>query len=373
MELVRLHSGSFRNLSSAALDFASGVNLVLGANGQGKSNLLEALTVLGSLRSFRRARARHMVQHDGEAFSLSGELQGSTSRVRLGVTVEVGPPLRQRLTIDGLPTSVADYLATWPVFSFSAADRDLVSGSPQGRRSLLDRFAFLLRPVVWDDLRVYRRCLVQRNAALGGPEAVLEAWDTRLAEAAARVVTIRRAAVARLREAFAGVYPSLAGADFPNIELGYREETWLSPSDDPGEVAKQYEIRYDETRARDRERGFTGAGPHRHDLTIHAHGRAARDLLSAGQVKVVAAALGMAALEQVEATRGERLPVVVDDVDAELDSEVQRRFVQHLGRKRQLFLSSAHEEMVRLTVRADRCLRMASGRCTAESNCGERE
>ena len=98
---------------------------------------------------------------------------------------------------------------------------------------------------------------------------------------------------------------------------------------------------YNETRARDRRTGFTNEGPHRHDLGLRADGRSVRHMLSSGQSKVVAAALRLASLTQVEKERGEHLPVIIDDVDAELDSEVLGRLIEHLEGERQLFFSSA--------------------------------
>jgi len=113
-------------------------------------------------------------------------------------------------------------------------------------------------------------------------------------------------------------------------------------------VEDLYQQRYNETRARDRLAGFTGDGPHRHDLSLRAAGRSIRYTVSSGQAKVVAAALRLATLAHVEKERHEQFPVIVDDVDAELDGPALARLVDHLGNERQVFLSSTNDGIAAL-------------------------
>ena len=136
-------------------------------------------------------------------------------------------------------------------------------------------------------------------------------------------------------------------------------------------MAESYRSRYTETRARDRLAGYTGEGPHRHDVAVRVDGKPGRDVLSSGQTKVVAAALRLAAVVEVEAQRGEMLPVIIDDMDAELDIDTQSRLLECVGRGRQLLLSSAHESMVTEVVAARTTLRMEGGRCTVAEPHGD--
>ncbi len=146
-----------------------------------------------------------------------------------------------------------------------------------------------------------------------------------------------------LADYFADIYQKLRGEDFPAIEPSYRTEPWLDPSRGRQKVEDLYQQRYNETRARDRLAGFTGDGPHRHDLSLRAAGRSIRYAVSSGQAKVVAAALRLATLAHVEKERHEQFPVIVDDVDAELDGTALTRLVEHLGNERQIFLSSTND------------------------------
>jgi DNA replication and repair protein RecF len=334
-----------RNLSIHGLEFGRSINLVLGANGVGKTSLLEAAVVLGNLRSFREPSLRRVLRHGESSFRIEGRVRSQDRELRLQLVFEPGPPPKRTLSLDGVELTVGRYLQLFPVFAVTGPDRELVHGGPDERRALLDRFVFLLRPTHIDDLRTYRRCLRQRNAALGAGAAdgELAAWEAQLAAAAARLVTARAGGARALADNFLVVYEALAGETSPAVAVEYRGDPWCDAEDPPKMVEETYQRRYNETRTRDRQAGFTVDGPHRHDLSLRTDGRGVRYILSTGQAKVVAAALRLATLAEIEKERQDRFPVIVDDVDAELDHEALIRLVKHLGDKRQLFLSSTSE------------------------------
>jgi DNA replication and repair protein RecF len=364
---------SFRNLHETAAEFAAGVNLIVGGNGEGKTSLLEAVSVLANLRSFRTPRWSAVPRHGSSAFSLLGEFESAEGRLRLEQVVELGPPLRRRLLVNGSAAAVERYLSLCPVSCLSSADSELVLGAPAQRRALLDRLAFLLAAGTLPTLRRYQRTLRQRNAALAGgaDERELEAWDQQLAAAAAGLLERRWLAARALTEAFEEAYQALRGPAFPALTLGYEGERWLNGPGSRAEVEESYRKRYNETRVRDRHAGHTQEGPHRHDLSIVAGDRPAREVLSSGQVKVVAAALRLATVIHVERERGEPLPVMVDDVDAELDREVFGRLTRVLASDRQLLLTSAHPELVAPAFPEAMVLNMASGSCRPRGGSGE--
>lgn len=349
MQLIALSTVNFRNLAAGPIRWRAGVNLIVGDNGQGKSNLLEALTVLGNLRSFRGAGWGAMVRHGSAGCDLAGEVRGAVGPLtRIEQTVLLTRPLERRFRMDGQPVGAADYLWVCPVFAVSSSDADLVTGPPRVRRSFLDRFAFLLDAHTLAEARRYRRALAQRNAALraGTRDQPLAAWEEALAGAAARLVERRRATAERLRDAFAPVYDTCRGVRFPDVELGYQTEGWLDADASPQTLEESYRKRYNATRARDRRAGYTTEGPHRHDLLLRTDGRPAREVLSSGQTKIVATALRLATVTAVEEERGEQFPVVIDDVDAELDSTILARLSVWLRSGRQVFLSTARPEAV---------------------------
>ncbi len=364
MEIRSLTTSSFRNLEPSTTAFSAGVNLVIGGNGEGKTSLLEAVAVLANLRSFRTASWRAVACHGSRQFAVSGEFEGGGGSSRLNQTVEVGPPVCRSLSVNRGDASVEQYLTVCPVFALTSQDSELVVGAPSLRRALVDRLAFLLEPETLADVRGFQRTLRQRNAALSGGagDRELDAWDQRLAALSAAVVARRSRAVTRLERSFGETYGRLCGDGFPEMSVGYRSETWLNGCTSAKELEESYRKRYNETRARDRQMGHTLEGPHRHDLRLEADGRAAKEVLSSGQTKVVAAALRLATVEQVEGERGELLPVIIDDVDAELDSAVFARLTRNLASRRQLLLSSAHGELVSSSFPEARTITMEEGR-----------
>jgi DNA replication and repair protein RecF len=240
----------------------------------------------------------------------------------------------------------------------------LVTGAPEGRRAFLDRFVFLLQPSHIDRLRSYRRLILQRNAALVGKadETEIETWEQPLAEAAAAVEEARQQGAEILAVSFSEVWRSMSGEGSPEMAIEYRSETWKNSPKSLKKLEDLYRQRYNETRTRDRQMGFTVDGPHRHDLSIKTDGRSVRYVLSSGQTKGVAAALRIAALRQVERERKERFPIIVDDVDAELDDAALTLLVQSLGGERQIFLSSTSEEVAGFAGQQGCCIRLENGK-----------
>jgi DNA replication and repair protein RecF len=363
VELIDLSVRDFRNLSGQVFAFGEATNVIVGPNGAGKTSLLEAMVVLGNLRSFRTTTLRRAVRHNENSFRLVGTVSTGGRTHRLEQVVEMGSLVTRTLRVDGVTADVERYLQLFPVFAITAQDRELVAGGPEGRRSMLDRFVFLLKPAHLDQLRSYRRLLRQRNAALGGrsTDAEIEAWEAPLAAAAAAVIEARENATAILAERFAEEWKELSRGDLTKIAIEYRSEAWSRPSHEAKKVEDLYRQRYNETRTRDRQMGFTVDGPHRHDLSLKTDGRSVRYVLSSGQTKRVAAALRLATLAQVEKERNEHFPVIVDDVDAELDGAVLTLLVQRLGNERQLFLSSTSERVAELAGPRGCCIRLENG------------
>ncbi len=344
MELEFLTTTGFRNLERGTVAFEPGVNVIVGGNGQGKTNLLEAIHTLGTGRSFRSAGHRSLVRHGKTAYRLEGRVNVRGGPVILELLWRAGTPPVCGYRINGVRVTVSEYLQVLPMVVLSGSDHELVTGPPGVRRAFMDRLVFLLEPAALDDFRRYIRILHQRNAALGrgGQGDEIAAWSEELATVAGRIVVRRRRVVRRLEHRFGEVYERLRGPGFPDLVIRYQTESWLEDDGEAPDVAEKYRKRYNSQGEKERETGYTLWGPHRHDLSLQASGRAVRDYLSAGQVKTVAAALRLAYLGEVEETRGEHLPLGIDDVDAELDTEMLARMVGLAEDGRQLFLTSAH-------------------------------
>lgn len=348
MKLRWLQASQFRNLSRHRVEWDDSTNLIVGPNGAGKTNLLEALGVLGTLRSFRGVSRKTLPRHDHDAFLLEGEVSDSGQAVDIQQVVTVRPQLETQFLINGAAIDAARYLYVFPLTAISMLDRELVVGAPAGRRRFLDRLAFLIDPTHLEGLRTYRRLQQHRNAMLHKPcsAAEMESWEHSLSVAAAGIVLRRLEAAEALGDLVSGVLTEMTVEGFPSLTISYRYDPWLDTAKDLKGLEIQYQTRYNESRARDRDIGFTIDGPHRHDLSLRVDGHLPKDVLSSGQIKVVGTALKLAAHIVVERQRVQSIPIAIDDVDAELDTAVLDRFLTSIGESRQLFLTSAHEELI---------------------------
>jgi DNA replication and repair protein RecF len=361
LALLHLRLRGFRNLTPLAVDVPVGVVLLLGPNGAGKSNLLEAVAVLGNLLSFRQGPPTAWVQRGANGFTLEGTIERNASLVQLAQHAQLRRTLLRTLHRGARRLDAAEYLELFPVAAFSSHDRQLIWGAPEDRRRFLDRFAFQLHPETLLVLQRYRRALRQRNAILqgeGGDEQ-LAAFEHDLAQLGARLMHLRLQAIAELEPALQTELGEL-GWSLSRLNLRY-----YCPdgelAGDSATTAARLAARLARMRRAERARGHTMVGPHRHDLQLAVSGQPARDLVSAGQGKLLATALKLAALSAVARVRGTQPTVVFDDVDAELDAGVLQRVLARLAGGGQLLLSSAHDELVVPRIRADAVWHIAGG------------
>jgi DNA replication and repair protein RecF len=370
VSLRRLTVQGFRNLAAQEFDVPAGLIAVFGDNGAGKTNLLEAVAVLGNLVSFRPGPPTSWVQRGESAFNLAGIVSREGTEVDVRQTARAGRVLTRTLFRGSRRLGAAEYLALFPVAVLSSHDRQLVWGPPEERRRFLDRVSFFLQPATLAVVQRYRRALRQRNALLtsGGAEAALDAFEHDLSLLGARLVELRRGAIAALEDALAQELSTLGwGLSRPNLR--YHSPEGLALADGAGGATR---LRAELLRRRreDRVRGHTSVGPHRHDLAISVAGAPAREVLSAGQGKLLATACKLAAVTVAEQARG-RVPMVVfDDVDAELDARVLERILARLAAAGQAMLSSAHEEMLLARLPDAAVWRVRDGRVEAPAGGG---
>lgn len=309
--LVRLEARSFRNLADLDLNLGPGSHLFLGPNGAGKSSILEAIYYLATSRSFRARQIADCVHHGSAGFSLVGEVEGE-SRQRLTAGFSEGKKFR---SVNGKATSLADHLAVLPVVSWATGDAEILTGSPQFRRRLLDRGILGLRPTSLEALERFRRALLQKREILqrsDGPVGEeLPSWNGVLAGAISELAELRNQFFLRLREQLARVLEDL-DLSLPSIEINYRPSP-SSALDGPEEIFCSL------GRLADREIRRSGplVGSQRDEIEISWGGREIRSVASAGERKVLGLAI-LAAHARVLNEAGRAPLVLLDDADAEL-------------------------------------------------------
>jgi DNA replication and repair protein RecF len=317
MQLQRLWLTDFRSYPEATLELPGGLTAVLGPNGQGKSNLLEAVGYLATLRSFRGAPTEALVRVGSERAVVRGETL-SEDRAHL-IEAEIARAGRSRVLVDKQRLGrTRDLLGSLRVTVFSPDDLELVKGGPALRRSFLDELLVALRPkhdLVRSD---WERALRQRNALLkqihGRPDeaalVTLEVWDAQLSEAGDRLAALRARLVEILEPLVVRAYQDVADQT-QHISLRYD-----APWREGGLAVALAGARRDELR-----RGLTLVGPHRDDLVVDLQGLPARTHASQGEQRSIALALRLASHRALLDEHGAPPVLLLDDVSSELDAQ----------------------------------------------------
>jgi DNA replication and repair protein RecF len=302
----------------------------VGRNGQGKTNLLEAVHVLATLKPIRAARPADLIRFGASAATVVGDFEGPGGLRRVSVRLD---GQGRTAFLDGKPQDrLDDYFEGRAAVCFSPDDLFLVKGGPEGRRRFLDRAAFNRWPAVLGEAREYVRALRARNAALRSADpAVEESFRGPLVAAAVRLLVRRRELVAELSPRAAEAFARISGPGAPAAGLAYRAAGGLSVDGSEGEVAGRLAGLVAQRARRDRERGYGSVGPHMDDLALTLDGRGARAFGSQGQQRALILALKVAEIENLRAALGRPPLLLLDDVSSELDPEKNRFLLDYLA------------------------------------------
>lgn len=321
MTLDLLQADRIRCLRAVSLEPSRGLTLLHGRNGQGKTTLLEAAYLLATGRSFRTPRIEEAVRRGGGPLRVAGRVSGRAGETDLAVVVDGGA---RRLAADGAEVGLEAYLGRLEALVLSAERERVLRGGPEERRRFLDRGIAGLAPAYLRTLGECRRALEQRNALLrsggAGRRAEVEAWDERLAAAAAAVHRRRREYAVRLAAALAEPARAVFGPG-ETLTVAYRPSPAAAGEAGPRGFEDAYRRALRSGASRDGALGFTGEGPHRDDLLLELEGRDLRKYGSAGQVRAAVIALKLGKLRLYREERGENPVLLMDDFDADLDEE----------------------------------------------------
>jgi DNA replication and repair protein RecF len=345
IRLEQLQLQQFRNIERLELALEAPRLLVVGPNGEGKSNLLEAVELLGSLRSHRCSADRDLIRH-GEATSLLRARTAGDDWLQLELRRSGG----RRAQRNGKQLErQQDLLGTLRCVGFSALDLELVRGEPAARRQWLDRVVLQLEPLYAELLSRYGRLLRQRSQllrrALAGRdlEGLLDAFDLQMASIGTRLHRRRARALRRL-EPLARQWQQQLGGGREQLEIGYRSGTGLAADDSEESWRALLSEQLLAQRAEEQRLGFCSAGPHRDEIDLLLAGDLARRYASAGQQRTLVLALKLAELELVAEVVGEPPLLLLDDVLAELDPSRQQQLLAAVGRDHQCLVSATHVE-----------------------------
>ncbi|MDT8368184.1 MAG: DNA replication and repair protein RecF [Longimicrobiales bacterium] len=360
----------FRNLAPHDLEIPrEGVALV-GENAQGKSNFLEAIYYLETLRSFRGARDDQLVAFGEEVFRVVGTASCAGSRREVAAAWQ-RTGRRRRVTIDGEePERMIDAIGHMAAVLFSPADVAIVSGGPAERRRFLDIVLSLNLDGYVEALSEYRHVLAQRNATLKERDAerTLHLWTEPLIRAGARIVFERHRWVTDTADALARYSSEISGGEAARQRYVPNFEIPEAPTHEG--VADAFREALSEAVTNDLRLRTTTVGPHRDEVRFHLGDEREVDLRefgSGGQQRTVALALRLIEADTIRRRRGHEPIVLMDDVFAELDRGRSERIMRLIDGEDtgQVILTAPRESDVRL--RADALPRwsIAAGRITA--------
>lgn len=339
VHLAHLRLRDFRNYARLDADFAPGFHLLLGDNAQGKTNILEAVYLMATLRSFRGVGGAQMIRHGQRGYFAGGKIIGAHEH-----EIKMFWSARERnLSLDGRPVrKLADYLGVLRAVVFCTEDLQLVKGAARARRRFLDLLLAQSNPVYLPLLQRYMRAVRARNALLkrrSADEAALDSFSAELVKLGNEIIRLRRELVPKFSPLARLAYRRISN-DAEELRIEYRPN-----------VKNDFTVELAQSRAREWTFRATLIGPHRDDLQLLINEKSAAQFGSEGQKRTLAIALKMAQAEFLAGVQGSAPVLLIDDVMGELDVKRRSGFLPLLEQSRktsgQVFMTATEENWPR--------------------------
>jgi len=348
MYLKTLNLRQFRNYQDQKVEFTAAKTILVGNNAQGKSNLLEAVELLATLRSHRMTRDRDLVQEGEVIAQINATLERQTGVSDLTLTLRRNGRRSVALNGESIRRQM-DFLGVLNAVQFSSLDLELVRGGPEGRRNWLDTLLIQLEPVYAHILQQYNHVLRQRNAFLKrhvetlhttSLDSELAVWDAQLATTGTRVIRRRDRAIQRLAPIATAWHASISGSTeilqikyVPNIPL---------EDNHPEQVEQAFLAKIQQRAIAEMHQGTTLVGPHRDEIELTINQTPARQYGSQGQQRTLVLALKLAELQLIEEVVKESPLLLLDDVLAELDLSRQNQLLDAIQDRFQTLITTTH-------------------------------
>ena len=335
MHLAHLRLRDFRNYSRLDADFSPGFHLLLGDNAQGKTNILEAIYLIATLRSFRGVGSAQMVRHGQKGYFVGGRVIGQGEHE----TKMYWSQQERSLSLDARPIrKLPEYLGVLRTVVFCTEDLQLIKGPARGRRRFLDLLLSQTYPTYLPLLQRYTQALRSRNAllkqSLVDPEA-LESFSRQLIQAGEEIIRFRKELDPKFSPLARQAYRQIA-SDADELRIEY------APS-----VKNDFSVELAQSRSRERAYRSTIIGPHRDDLQVFLNDRPAAQFGSEGQKRTAATAFKMAQAEYVTEIHGAPPVLLIDDIMGELDLKRRSGLLPMLERahhaRGQVFMTATEE------------------------------
>lgn len=335
--ITDLRLQNFRSYNDGSFELSQGVNIVVGPNASGKTNLLEAVLVLARGQSYR-VKDAELVKFTRSWARIDADLStGGKRTVKI-----VSEPATKTYEIEGKHFKRLSLQHSLPVVLFEPNHLQLLGGSPERRRDYLDDLIEQTTAGYANIRRQYRRALAQRNSLLKQPQASSQSqvfpWDVRLSQLAGQIIRARSELTEEINKEITKLYKQISGTK-TKVTVAYQNR-W--PVDNyESQMLKKLEGSFSE----DRMRGFTSVGPHREDLEVSFDGRAAQQTASRGEARTAVLALKIIELKIIEAARAQTPLLLLDDVFSELDGRRRHALTDYLA-PYQTFITTTDADLV---------------------------
>ena len=353
MILKKIRLNNFRNYEDREVEFSPRINLIYGNNGSGKTNILEAISVVSSLKSFRHVNDRNMVMWNAGYYYCRGEISESDYlKFEVGF-YKNGEQSKKKIKIDDREIKkVSEYYGKMITVSFVPSDINILGGPPEVRRKYFDSVISKLFPDYINDLNRYRDILNSRNAVLkkikDGTSSIrhLDIWNRLIAEKSLSIINKRKDFINNFSTAFINSYSRISSESHP-------PSLYYKPSIKADNVDDIYNVFLTELQS-DIRKGSTGIGPQRDDYTfINSEGINFLNYSSQGQRRTAAISLKIAEYEIIKSLRKKKSIILIDDIFSELDENRRFNMIDLLIEEGQLIFTMVNKENFPFSKNAD--------------------
>lgn len=345
MFVNNIHLQYYRNYTQLKLDSFGPVNLLIGQNAQGKTNLVEAIYVLALTKSHRTAKDKELISFGGSSTYLCSSVSKKYGDVKLELAVS---SQGKKAKINGLEQrKLSDFIGSLNVVMFAPEDLEIVKGTPGVRRRFLDMEIGQVAPSYLYHLQQYQKVLVQRNNLLkqawgkdvASVQLMLDVWNEQLVEHGVKIVKKRKQFIKKLQKWAEAIHQGITRGD-EELKLSYVPSFGELEEEDETVLFDRFMLKLSQMRDQEIRRGMTLTGPHRDDLAFAINDKEVHTYGSQGQQRTTALSLKLAEIELIHEEIGEYPVLLLDDVLSELDSYRQAQLIETFQSKVQTFITA---------------------------------
>lgn len=352
MHLEDIELKNFRNYESVSLSFSPSINVLIGENAQGKTNLVESIYFLAMSRSHRSSRDRELIRWDSDFAKVNGQLIKKSHSVPLEIVLSKRGKIAKMNHLE--QKKLSDYIGQLNVILFAPEDLSLVKGSPSVRRRFIDMELGQMNKIYLHHLSQYQRILKQRNQFLKKAKydrkhdaLYLEILTEQLATEGAEVLYYRYRFVNQLTKWAQEVQSDISN-EKEELRIRYKTTSNVTDEMSKEELFNQLQTEYTKAREQEIDQGTTTLGPHRDDLVFYVNDRNVQTYGSQGQQRTTALSLKLAEIELMYEMTGEYPILLLDDVLSELDDSRQTHLLNAIQNKVQTFITTTSLDGVQM-------------------------